>query len=237
MALEVYHVPSYKGSIENDSSILKVVLAQFAANQDNLVTGAYDIVEISSDAARNLTGIVAPSAAAVRILYNRGSYTITLKHNATSTAANRFTCPGAADFSLTAGAWVPMLYDTVSARWIVSTEVPRSGFKLAVNKAANCGVYVMLDRRWWNVKHLALEADGTTVVSVAVWARKGVAIPTADYAGNSAATRQSRPILPSEEILEQLKPGEAGVWLLAGAVATDCAVRFLPNEVGGGLNR
>ena len=95
------------------------------ANTDNwnpagLVTlGA---LRIASDAARNLTGIVAPTAnfeGSAILLCNVGGFTITLVHDATSTAANRFLCPGSANFALTANRSVWLWYDPSSNRWRV----------------------------------------------------------------------------------------------------------------------
>lgn len=74
---------------------------------------------ISSTGAVDLTGIDAGSSPRP-VLINIGSYTITLKHeSASSTAANRFVGPGAADYALVAGGTVEIALDTVSQRWRV----------------------------------------------------------------------------------------------------------------------
>lgn len=76
-----------------------------------------DIIRMSSSAAYNLTGIVAPAADRLVILDNIGTFTITLKHDTTSTAANRFLCPGDADLALAADTNVWLQYDFTSSRW------------------------------------------------------------------------------------------------------------------------
>lgn len=94
---------------------------QIAANTDNWsgISTTVDIARISSDAARDLTGIVAPSPTRTITLENVGAFTITLKHDVTSTAANRFYCPGNVDYALLANARVQIRYDTTSSRWRV----------------------------------------------------------------------------------------------------------------------
>lgn len=93
------------------------------------IAGAY-AVRVSSTGAIDLTGIytggtgdtpLPGSNAPGRelLLVNIGANTITLKHDATSTAAYRFLCPGSVDFSLTANTCASLWYDTTSARWRV----------------------------------------------------------------------------------------------------------------------
>lgn len=78
----------------------------------------------SSTGAVNVTGIdgtgVSNAVALRPMLINIGSFTITLKHESSSSiAANRFIGPGNADYLLVAGATVEIVRDTVSLRWRV----------------------------------------------------------------------------------------------------------------------
>lgn len=78
----------------------------------------------SSSSALNVTGIdVSGISFAVSLrpmIINVGSFTITLKHeSSSSTAANRFIGPGNADYTLTTGSTVEIVRDTVSSRWRV----------------------------------------------------------------------------------------------------------------------
>lgn len=96
--------------------------AQIVANTDNYnPTGlsTCNVLRINTDAARNLTGITALTPGTDIILCNTGAFTITLVHDATSTAANRFYCPGSANYSLTANMSVHIMYDGTSSRWRV----------------------------------------------------------------------------------------------------------------------
>ena len=97
---------------------------QFAANTNDLATaGDYGIIRISSDAARDLTGIVRPSGTYKNCfckLINVGSYTITLVNDATSTAANRFYTGTGVDFPLLPNCAVELVYDLTSSRWRIS---------------------------------------------------------------------------------------------------------------------
>lgn len=96
--------------------------AQIVANTDNYnPTNLHttSVLRINSDAARNLTGLNAGVAGETILLVNTGAFTITLVHDATSTAANRFYCPGSANASLTANRSLLLWYDITSARWRV----------------------------------------------------------------------------------------------------------------------
>lgn len=84
----------------------------------NIQTAA--VLRISSTGAVDLTGIVAASTPHATLLLNVGTQTITLKHaSASSSAANRFRCPGAADFSLTQSTAKWIWYDLTSTVWQV----------------------------------------------------------------------------------------------------------------------
>lgn len=96
--------------------------AQIVANTDDwnpsgLATAGF--IRLSTDASRNLTGIVAPTTARLLWLCNIGAQNLVLKHDVTSTAANRFYCPGSADFTLNANDSVRIVYDLTSTRWRV----------------------------------------------------------------------------------------------------------------------
>jgi hypothetical protein len=90
--------------------------AQITANQNNynptgLATAT--ILNLTSDAARDITGIVAQSNGRLLVLMNSGGYTITLKENSgSSSAANRFYLPGAADYGITLRNSLRLLYVT-----------------------------------------------------------------------------------------------------------------------------
>lgn len=104
--------------------------AQLTANTDNWnPTNLSDasVIRVSTDASRDLTGITAPSPAAPRwiILINVGSFNLVLRHDATSTAANRFYCPDNADYTLAQGCAVLLWYDSTSTRWRVTQEIVR----------------------------------------------------------------------------------------------------------------
>lgn len=103
-----------------------VTMPQLTANRDNYVIPNLTtvlVVKIRTDAARNITGIVAPTDLAVyrRLqLRNIGSFDAVLVHaSANSFATNRFACPGAANVTVNAGDSVWIQYDPVLYRWVV----------------------------------------------------------------------------------------------------------------------
>lgn len=76
-------------------------------------------VRLSANASLSITGISASqtNGRLLRLL-NIGSNALTLTHESgSSTAANRFLCPGSANFSLAANAFVDAWYDGASSRW------------------------------------------------------------------------------------------------------------------------
>lgn len=110
------------GVVTNGNRIATISPSQLIANQDdwnptNLNTAAE--IRLSTDAARDLSGIVAQPARTRLTLFNVGGFNCVLKHDLTSTAANRFLCPGSADFTLTPNKAVDVWYDSVSSRWRV----------------------------------------------------------------------------------------------------------------------
>ena len=95
---------------------------QLAVSTDNWApTGLSTASRIRIDVAGaiDLTGITAGALGRRIRLINITASTITLKHDVTSTAANRFYCPGAVDFSLTQYRTVEIEYDTTFSRWMV----------------------------------------------------------------------------------------------------------------------
>lgn len=97
--------------------------AQITADQNDYAPSGGDAAttwRLSTDASRKVTGIASPIAGDLHILANTGSTDLVLAHeNTGSTAANRFTCPSAQDFTLKSGNGVLILYDGTSARWRV----------------------------------------------------------------------------------------------------------------------
>jgi hypothetical protein len=97
--------------------------AQLTANTDNwsptdLATA--DVIRASTDASRNLTGIAAPATGyQALVLANVGAFDLVLKHDATSTAANRLLCPNDADMTLQKDSTAVLVYDLASTRWRV----------------------------------------------------------------------------------------------------------------------
>lgn len=110
------------GVVTNGNRVGIISPSQLIANQDDwnpssLATAAE--IRLSTDAARDLSGITAQPARTRITLLNIGGFNCVLKHDLTSTAANRFLCPGSADFTLTPNKAVDIWYDTTSSRWRV----------------------------------------------------------------------------------------------------------------------
>jgi hypothetical protein len=94
--------------------------SQITGNQNDYAPTAGDIIRISSDAARTITGLTAGASGDVRVLVNVGSFAITLAHqSASSTAANRFLVSFGSDYIIAANAAATLIYDGTTSRWRV----------------------------------------------------------------------------------------------------------------------
>lgn len=94
--------------------------AQITANQNNYNPGSYAALRLSSDAPRDITGIVPSGSNQGRVLFifNVGANNIVLKHqDANSTAANRIIANTGADITLSANEIGFLWYDDTTNRW------------------------------------------------------------------------------------------------------------------------
>lgn len=104
------------------SFVADITPSQLTANTDNWnPTGlsTASVIRVSTDASRDLTGIAGGTDGRIIMLSNVGSYNLVIKHDATSTAANRFYCPNASDLTLQPKAGVLLRYDATGSRWAV----------------------------------------------------------------------------------------------------------------------
>jgi hypothetical protein len=86
-------------------------------------------LRLDSDASRTITGIVNTWDGQMLVLVNVGSNDIVLAHeSASSTADNRFSLPGAANLTLTAGHACILRNDATSSRWrVVASTLTGAG--------------------------------------------------------------------------------------------------------------
>lgn len=90
------------------------------ANTDNqTINSTTRVLRIASNGAYNLTGLTGGGAGRRLTLLNTSAFTITLTHDATSTAANRFFCPNNTNVSVRQNGSVEVTYDSTSSRWRV----------------------------------------------------------------------------------------------------------------------
>lgn len=97
-----------------------VTPSQITSNQNDYnpasLSTAHNL-RLSSDASRNITGLVAGANGRELYIYNVGSFSIVLvNQSSSSTAANRFAL--GADVTLTASSGILLKYDTTSSRWL-----------------------------------------------------------------------------------------------------------------------
>jgi len=95
--------------------------AQLLANTDNYAPGDYAVLRMSTDAARNLTGVAGGKKGRVLWMHNVGTQNLVLVHqSANSAAANRFISPTAANITLSAGDSARLYYDSTDSRWRIA---------------------------------------------------------------------------------------------------------------------
>lgn len=113
--------------VHGDVSNSPTTLSAFSANQNDLALGSGGVISISSSLAVDITGLVATSNGDARLLVNTGSFTITLKHNDTSsTAANRILGVTSKDVLVPPGGSVSVVYDGTASRWRADGSVQLS---------------------------------------------------------------------------------------------------------------
>jgi hypothetical protein len=97
--------------------------ASINTNQDNYdpgITTAHYKLRLTLGASVNITGLVGGGDGRELLIVNTSaSFTATLKHDVTSTAANRFYTPNAADFAIRPKGAARIHWDEVSSRWQV----------------------------------------------------------------------------------------------------------------------
>jgi hypothetical protein len=97
-----------------------IFTSTLAANTDNLGIGRVTVVRILGNNF-NLTGMVPSYDGQTVLLLNAdGADNLTLVHDATSTAANRFVLPGLANLVMPPRSMVLAWYDTTATRWFVT---------------------------------------------------------------------------------------------------------------------
>lgn len=100
--------------IDNENSPV-----QITADQNNYVPGNYDVLRLSSDALRSITGIRAGMKGRKLRIFNVGNFAITLVHQSgASLAANRFNFVNSSDFLIPPSGNVLLYYDWTTSRWI-----------------------------------------------------------------------------------------------------------------------
>lgn len=120
--------PSFTGTVDITQAILfsgVISPTQITSDQDNYAPTGFatcSVMRLTVDAARAITGLAGGSAGRFVYLFNAdASNNITLKHDTTSTSANRFYCPNSVDLVLMPRTGVWLWYDTTSSRWRVSS--------------------------------------------------------------------------------------------------------------------
>lgn len=92
--------------------------AQITSNQNNYDIGLTEVLRLSTDAARSITGISGGVKGRSLRIFNVGSFSITLPYESTSSAAaNRFYTPSGENTVLYPKSGVWLYYDSVTQRW------------------------------------------------------------------------------------------------------------------------
>lgn len=117
-----FYVRRSDGTVERLNMAERITPPQITADQNNYNPGTAPVWRLSSDAARNITGIAAPSPEMPRWLFlvNVGAFNIVLKNqDVASQAANRIITGTGADLTIGPDARATLWYDPDSDRWRV----------------------------------------------------------------------------------------------------------------------
>jgi hypothetical protein len=105
----------------------EVTPAQITANQNNYDPGLAEVLRLSTDAARTITGISGGVRGRYLRIFNIGSYPITLAYESgSSTAANRFKFSNGSLAVIPSNGNMLLYYDSTQARW-VGADIQSSG--------------------------------------------------------------------------------------------------------------
>lgn len=99
---------------------IATTLPEFTADQDNLDTGVGIAYRFSTDASRNITGIlnIAKTDGLVKVFFNVGGFDGVFQHqNAGSDAQNRIIAIGGADVTVASNGRFGVWFDQISERW------------------------------------------------------------------------------------------------------------------------
>jgi len=97
---------------------------QVTADQNNYIVGDYDVIRMSTDASRTITGIAGGKKGRVLTIHNVGSQNIVIAHqSASSSVENRVISPTAANITLGTNDSITLYYDSTDLRWRVRALV------------------------------------------------------------------------------------------------------------------
>ena len=89
----------------------------FQPSMDGMA-GLHKILRLSTDASRDITGVMARRGGAVVWIWNVGAQNIVLKHQSTnSQAQNRFLSSTGLDVTITPDGYAMLTYDATTQRW------------------------------------------------------------------------------------------------------------------------
>jgi hypothetical protein len=118
--------PSLPGTmldVKGDFAMRENSPAQITANQNDYAIGSYSVLRLTSDGSYNITGFAGGVQGKFLYIINVNLYgsgrNLTLKHDQTSSTANRIYTPNQLDFTLAPAGVAILWYDSTSARWRV----------------------------------------------------------------------------------------------------------------------
>jgi len=135
---------------------------QLTANQNDYVIGNYDVLRLTSDADRTITGLRRGVKGRSLQIFNVGNFVITLAHqSASSTAEYRFAFATGTNHIILPGSSIKVYYDSTQERWIEGTKLESSGIHAEYSPAqitANQNNYDVTD---YDVLRLSTDAERT----------------------------------------------------------------------------
>jgi hypothetical protein len=223
-------------SLVSDLTVQRTILAQGTISPSQLTADTNDwaptnfskvfTVRLSTDASRNLTGLAGGAAGRIVTLANVGTHDLVLKNaSSSSTAANRFAL--SADYTLSGGSQVALLYDGTASRWMLLGYQPVSVIGTVTNTGGSLTAnYLVLGAGSVDTKVVAgITSDGTSKIVLGV---AGTSVGSIDFKNATSGTINLAPPTGALGTVSVVLP-------LGGTLATLAGSESLTNKKLGSL--
>jgi hypothetical protein len=155
-----------------------VTITTVGTLDDYAISASAAVLRWNGASALSLSGITGGADGRLLVIANvTAAQTLTLKHDFTSTAANRFYCPSSADLAMPFNTTAVAIYDATSTRWRIFADTTGAGGSVAtdaiwdaagdlvIGTGANTGARLAITVPAANILEVPGVVNGETTVS------------------------------------------------------------------------